>query len=114
MDFFTETESFVKLVFPFILTCVGAFALYLCSRNRGIRPFSIFYALNIDVGITAKPMTITLDAILTSLLGAVIGYAVTQPGTNAQAVAAGFGFVGIINTLGGSHGSKESSRSGRA
>jgi len=98
-----ETEDVLKVIFLFLLTFVGAFALYWFSRNRGIRPFSIYYAINIDISKRAKPSVIILDAIFTSLLGAIIGYVVTQPATNAQAVAVGFGFVGIINTFGGKH-----------
>ena len=87
----------------FFLTFVGAFSLYLFSRNQGTRPFSIFYAINIQVDEKAKPATIPFDAIFTSLLGAGLAYAVTQPVTNAQAIAAGLGFVGLINSRGDSN-----------
>jgi uncharacterized membrane protein len=94
------TPEIKKEILLFLLTFVGAFALYLFSRSRGIKPFSIFHAININVSKKAKPKVILCDAIFTSLLGALLGYVVTQPSTNAQAVAAGLGFVGIINSFG--------------
>jgi len=95
-----ETKVLLGQGLLFLLTFVGAFSLYILGRNRGIKPFSIYTALNIDLA-TARARTIFLDAIFTSILGAILGYVVTQPATNAQAVAAGLGFVGIINSYGG-------------
>jgi len=89
----------IRACLPFSLTFVGAFALYILARNKGSTPWSVLYALNISVSRRAKPGTILLDGVLTSLLGAIIAYIVTDPVTNAHAIAAGLSSTGIINSL---------------
>ena len=91
------------MILLFFLTFLGAFALYIYSKNRGVQPMSICSACNANVSKTGKAGVIMFDAIITSLLGAAIGYAITQPATNAQAMAAGLGFTGLISA-GGKHG----------
>jgi hypothetical protein len=103
MQIATGLNGAIVKILPFLLTFVGAFALYICSRNRGIRPFSALHAFNIKIDRNTRPRVIIFDAVFTSVLGAIIGYFATQPTTNAQAVAARFAFVGIINTFGDKH-----------
>jgi hypothetical protein len=91
-------ELFNK-VSPFLLTYLGAFSLYLLSRNKGIQPFSLFYAINVPVGKRAKPHILLLDCFLTSLIGSGLAYALVDPITNAQSVTAGLSFTGIINSI---------------
>ena len=83
----------------FLLTYVGALALYLFARCRGFAPFSVCFAVNIGVGKKASPRVIIIDALLTSLIGSIIAFAVTAPSTNPQAITAGLSFTGIINAF---------------
>jgi hypothetical protein len=75
----------------------GAFVLYVMNRLNNRQPFSLFAALNIDVGINGKPKTIFGDMIFSSMIGAIIVLPLTGPTTISQALAAGLGLTGILS-----------------
>lgn len=90
----TATALWRKLPF---FTFLGAFALYLMNRLQGKQPFSLFRALNINVGAGAGPFVIFLDMVISSILGATLVIALTAPATVPQAVVAGLGMTGILS-----------------
>src|SRR2546421_7881587 len=81
---------------PFF-TFLGAFALYLMNRLQDKQPFSLFRALNINVGRGAGPFVIFSDMVISSILGATLVIALTAPITAPQAVVAGLGMTGILS-----------------
>lgn len=83
--------------YPFF-TFIGAFTLYVLNRLQNRQPFSIFAAINIDVGTTAQPRTILGDMIASSLLGVAVVIPLTAPSTVAQAIIAGLGMTGVLST----------------
>ena len=76
---------------------LGAFVLYALNRIHEHQPFSLFKALNIDVGPSAKPGTILSDMVVSSAVGALVVFALTLPGTGQQAIAGGLGMTGILS-----------------
>jgi hypothetical protein len=86
------------LVIPFY-TSFGCFILYILNRSQGKQPFSLFRAANIDVlSNTARPYTIFVDMILSSMIGAAVVIPLTSPTTVQQAIIAGLGMTGILAT----------------
>lgn len=82
----------------------GAFVLYVMNRLNNRQPFSIFAALNIDVGNNGKPKTIFSDMVFSSMIGAIIVLPLTGPTTISQALAAGLGLTGILSAYSKSTG----------
>jgi len=78
-------------------TFFGAFLLYALNRLNNHQPFSIFKVLNYDLGGAAKARTILSDMIFSSLIGSLAVFALTNPGTAQQAIAAGLGMTGILS-----------------
>jgi hypothetical protein len=91
---FSEVVAFLKLP---VFTFIGAFTLYVLNRHNDKQPFSLFRALNINVGATGLPFIIFLDIVFTSILGTVVVIPLTAPATAAQALAAGLGMTGILS-----------------
>lgn len=85
----------------------GAFVLYVMNRLNNRQPFSLFAALNIDVGIKGKPKTIFGDMIFSSMIGAIIVLPLTGPSTVSQALAAGLGLTGILSAYSKSSGQED-------
>lgn len=89
----------------FIAECVklhffafsGAFVLYAMNRLNNRQPFSLFAALNINVGSGGRPGTILGDMVCSSMIGAIIVLPLTGPSTVGQALAAGLGLTGILS-----------------
>lgn len=78
----------------------GAFVLYVLNRNNGVKPFSIFDAVNIDVSDSGRPRDILFDMFLSSSLGSIIIVALTSPNTIPQAIVAGLGMTGLLLPFG--------------
>lgn len=78
-------------------TFIGAFTLYLLNRLKSRSPFSLFAALNIDVGKTAAPLLVFSDMVLSSALGTCVVVALTSPRTVPQAVLVGLGVTGVLS-----------------
>ena len=84
------------LTIPFY-TSLGSFTLYILNRMQGKQPFSLFRATNIDVlSSAARPITIFLDMILSSFIGALVVIPLASPTTVPQAIIAGLGMTGIL------------------
>lgn len=79
-------------------TAFGAFVLYILNRHQNRQPFSLFVALNVDVGQKAYAWLVLLDMIFSSMIGAGVVYLLTQPVTVPQAVVAGLGMTGILSS----------------
>jgi hypothetical protein len=80
-----------------LATTLGAFILYIMNRTNNRQPFSFFRAINIEVGSSAPARTIFFDMIISSLLGAIVVFILTNPATVPQAVVAGLGMTGILS-----------------
>lgn len=78
-------------------TGLGAFVLYALNRLNDHQPFSLFKVLNIDVGATAPSRAILGDMVASSILGAIVVFALASPDTSRQAIAAGLGMTGILS-----------------
>ncbi|EJB8454940.1 hypothetical protein MW332_004788 [Vibrio parahaemolyticus] len=81
----------------FFYTFMGAFVLYILNRHQGMRPFSLFSALNINVSTKANALVILLDMVFSSIIGSIVVLALVEPTTVAQAVVAGLGMTGILS-----------------
>jgi len=96
--------GYVKLHF---FAFSGAFVLYVMNRLNNRQPFSLFAAINIDVGSNGKPKTIFGDMIFSSMIGAIIVLPLTGPTTISQALAAGLGLTGILSAYSKSSGKED-------
>jgi archaellum biogenesis protein FlaJ (TadC family) len=90
-----ELMASLRLLFS---TAFGAFVLYILNRHQNRQPFSLFVALNVDVGQKASAWLVLLDMIVSSVIGAGVVYLLTQPVTVPQAVVAGLGMTGILSS----------------
>ncbi len=97
MDEITAWEHVLSRPDLFVSALLGAFTLYLLNRLHNRQPFSLFSVLNIDVGRDGKAATIFADMVLSSLLGAMVVFALVAPDTAQQAMAAGLGMTGILS-----------------
>jgi hypothetical protein len=79
--------------------CFGAIILYVLNKIQGNQPFSLFMALNIDVGKNASWHTVLLDMILSSFIGGIAVYYITAPETAAQAIMVGLGMTGVLSVI---------------
>ena len=82
----------------FFSFCGGA-TLYILNRLYNRHPFSLYRAINIPVGHTARPFTILCDIFLSSAIGTIVVVHLTGPQTIQQAIAAGLGMTGILSAL---------------
>jgi hypothetical protein len=89
-----QNFGFYKLI---LATTLGAFVLYILNRLQNRQPFSFFRALNIEVGNSAGAPTIFFDMLISSLIGAIVVYLLTEPATVPQAVIAGLGMTGVLS-----------------
>ncbi|MGJ8654352.1 MAG: hypothetical protein ACSHX8_13920 [Opitutaceae bacterium] len=92
-----ETEP--NAYFLFALTFLGAFGLYVLHKNQNNDPFSFLKAINVDVGESSHPRTIIFDICLTSLLGSLLVFFISEPQSSSQAVMTGLGFSGVISAF---------------
>ncbi len=92
-----QVRTAVPAVYLLSSTALGAFVLYILHRHQNRQPFSLFLALNIDVGSSAPAWKILLDMICSSAIGAVVVYLLTEPVTVPQSVVAGLGMTGILS-----------------
>lgn len=100
MDTITFFDSLAEIRTPFFMyvsTTVGAFILYALNRLQNRQPFSLFCAINIDVGRKASPRMVLIDMLVSSLLGAFVVYCMSQPQNYSQAVVGGLGMTGILS-----------------
>lgn len=81
----------------FLCTFFGAFILYVLNRTGGRQSFSLFFAININVGRQAHPLVILSDLIISSVLGGGAVYLLTAPSTYIQAIVVGLGMTGILS-----------------
>lgn len=81
---------------PFF-TFLGSFVLYVSNRLQNKQPFSVFTAINIDIGPTANSWTILADIFISSCLGTAVILPLTGPTTVPQAIVAGLGMTGILS-----------------
>ena len=79
------------------IAAFGAFLLYVTNRSQDKQPWSLFYAANVNVGKSGKPLVIAFDMALTSIVGGVVVLLLTWPTSCAQAILAGFGWTGILS-----------------
>lgn len=77
-----------------IWTGMGAFMLYALNQLNDHQPFSLFKVLKIKLD---GPPTIFSDMVVSSILGAIVVFALASPDTNRQAIAAGLGMTGILS-----------------
>jgi hypothetical protein len=82
-------------MFSYVL--LGAIALFVMDRNKGREPLSVFQAININ---SAKPIARLFDLIISCILGGLIVFLLTKPGTIEQAIAAGLGTTGLLSSFG--------------
>jgi hypothetical protein len=91
-------EVFLLVFSPLLVpTTLGAIVLYILNRLQNRQPFSLFRALNVEVGNSATPFIIFFDMLFSSLIGAVVVFLLTQPVTVPQAVVAGLGMTGVLS-----------------
>ena len=83
-----------ELVF---LAFLGAFTLYVLNRLQNHQPFSLFKAINIDVGPNGRPLAILSDMFFSCLIGALLVSVLSSPDTGRQAIVAGLGMTGILS-----------------
>ncbi|HLY81084.1 MAG TPA: hypothetical protein VKQ70_17020 [Caulobacteraceae bacterium] len=83
------------------LTSFGAFMLQISVRNRGRQPLSLLRALRVEDN--GRPMTILSDMAVSSILSGVLVFAISRPGSVAQAVVAGLGASSVLDALGREH-----------
>jgi hypothetical protein len=81
-----------------LFTFFGSTCLYILNRLNGKQPFSLFSAININIGKNARPTVIIWDIIFSSIIGTVIIIPLVTPTTVAQGVAAGLGLTGVLST----------------
>ena len=81
----------------FAAAFLGAFLLYVLQRLQQKQPFSIFQAININVGSSASPLLVLIDMVISSLLGAWAVTVLTSPATLQQAIIAGLGMTGLLS-----------------
>ena len=77
----------------------GAATLYILNRLYNRHPYSLYRAINIPVGLTAPPLLILSDIILSSAIGSIVAVHLTGPQTIPQAIAAGLAMTGILSVL---------------
>ena len=80
-----------------LYTFIGASTLYLLNRLQKKQPFSVFTALNANMGAGAYPGKVLCDVVISSCLGTLIVIAITSPSTVPQAVIAGLGMTGVLS-----------------
>ena len=86
-----ETWPTLQLV---IWTGIGAFMLYALNRLNDHQPFSLFKVLKINLD---RYPSILGDMVVSSILGAIVVFALASPDTSRQAIAAGLGMTGILS-----------------
>lgn len=96
MSFEGLLELKQTLEIPFF-AFLGAFVLYLLNRLQDKQPFSLFKAININIGSDARSFTILFDMLISSCLGAIVIIPLTSPSTVPQAIVAGLGMTGILS-----------------
>jgi hypothetical protein len=88
----------MEVAAPLLLcTFFGAFILYVLNRMGGRQSFSLFFAINIDVGRSGHPLVVLGDMVISSALGGVAVYLLTAPTTYIQAMVVGLGMTGILS-----------------
>lgn len=85
---------------PYFMCLIGAFALLVLTRSQEKPILSICRAINIDVGMQAKPKIVLLDLMLSAMLGAFIVLHLAEPETSKQSIAAGLGMAGLLSAAG--------------
>jgi len=93
MDYF---KIIIMLKLP-AFTFLGAFTLYVLNRLHNKQPFSLFTALNVDMGSAASAKIILFDMFLSSVIGTLVVVPLTSPSTVPQAIIAGLGMTGILS-----------------
>ena len=83
----------------YLFSFCGAATLYILNRLHDRHPFSLYRAINISVGRTARPLTILCDIFLSSAIGTIVAVHLTGPQTIQQAIATGLGMTGILAAL---------------
>jgi archaellum biogenesis protein FlaJ (TadC family) len=95
MELFNGTQFDLVQLYLWLHTFVGAFILYILNKLNRKDPFSFLTALNMP---TEKPIVILFDIFISSLLGAIVVFPLTNPVTAPQAIIAGLGMTGILST----------------
>jgi hypothetical protein len=78
-------------------TFIGASGLYVVNRIQDQQPFSLFSAVNVEIGNSADSWIIVCDLVVSCLLGSVIVYFIARPSTVPQAITVGLGMTGLLS-----------------
>ena len=81
----------------YIISGVGAITLYFKLKSSG--KDVIQFLPHFKSSWAEAPFARLIDALLFTLIGALIGTILTQPETPQQALAAGLGWTGLINSF---------------
>lgn len=77
----------------------GAATLYILNRLYNRHPYSLYRAINIPIGLTARPFSILCDIVLSSTVGSIVAVHLIGPQTIPQAISAGLAMTGILSVL---------------
>jgi len=95
--FVEQAEKIMLLLKLPFFAFLGAFVLYLLNRLQNKQPFSLFTAININMGTNAKSMIVLGDMCISSIIGTVLIIPLASPITISQAIIAGLGMTGILS-----------------